>query len=164
MKPICRILNENIGLTLIELMIVLVLSIVLMGTVYLAFQIQQVSDKEQQQVTIAQQDLRAVMLVMERDLRNAGCDPLLVNSPTNMIFGVQAPLSDSSLVISFDLDADGTLDTGERVTYSLVDNTLQRDDGSLAENLTRTSALSISNTSMSMVPPRRNPPTFGRSR
>ncbi|MFY9397667.1 MAG: hypothetical protein WAR22_04810 [Desulfomonilia bacterium] len=130
MKPICRILNENIGLTLIELMIVLVLSIVLMGTVYLAFQIQQVSDKEQQQVTIAQQDLRAVMLVMERDLRNAGCDPLLVNSPTNMIFGVQAPLSDSSLVISFDLDADGTLDTGERVTYSLVDNTLQRDDGS----------------------------------
>jgi len=120
MKPICRILNENIGLTLIELMIVLVLSIVLMGTVYLAFQIQQVSDKEQQQVTIAQQDLRAVMLVMERDLRNAGCDPLLVNSPTNMIFGVQAPLSDSSLVISFDLDADGTL----------VDNTLQRDDGS----------------------------------
>jgi type II secretory pathway component PulJ len=139
MKTICRIFNENIGLTLIELMIVMVLSLVLMGTVYLAFQVQQVSDKEQQQVTIAQQDLRAVMLVMERDLRNAGCDPLIANNPTNMIFGVQAPLSANSLTVSYDLDADGTLDTEEKVTYSLAGSALQRDDGTtsttLAENI-----------------------------
>lgn len=122
----CRLFQDNRGLTLIELMIVLTLSLVLMGSVYLAFHAQQVSGDEQQQVASVQQDLRAVMLAMEKDLRNAGCDPLFVNSPTNMIFGIQTPLASDSLTVSYDLDADGALDAGEQITYSLVDGVLQR--------------------------------------
>lgn len=120
-------------------MIVLALSLVLMGAVYLAFHAQQVSGNEQQQVASVQQDLRAVMLAIEKDLRNAGCDPLFVNTPTNMIFGIQTPLANDSLTVSYDLDADGTLDTGEQITYALVDGVLQRTSGpatiTLADNI-----------------------------
>ena len=122
----CRLLQDKRGLTLIELMIVMALSLVLMGSVYLAFHAQKVSGDEQQQVASVQQDLRAVMLAMEKDLRNTGCDPLFVNTPTNKIFGTQTPLEDDSLTVSFDLDADGTLDADEKVTYTLVGNSLQR--------------------------------------
>ncbi|MFY9168110.1 MAG: prepilin-type N-terminal cleavage/methylation domain-containing protein [Desulfomonilia bacterium] len=139
MMSICRFFQDNRGLTLIELMIVLALSLVLMGAVYLAFHAQQVSGNEQQQVASVQQDLRAVMLAMEKDLRNAGCDPLFVNTPTNMIFGIQTPLANDSLTVSYDLDADGTLDTGEQITYALVDGVLQRTSGpatiTLADNI-----------------------------
>lgn len=58
MMSICRFFQDNRGLTLIELMIVLALSLVLMGAVYLAFHAQQVSGNEQQQVASVQQDLR----------------------------------------------------------------------------------------------------------
>lgn len=136
---ICRFFQDNRGLTLIELMIVLALSLVLMGAVYLAFHAQQVSGNEQQQVASVQQDLRAVMLAIEKDLRNAGCDPLFVNTPTNTIFGIQTPLANDSLTVSYDLDADGTLDTGEQITYALVDGVLQRTSGpatiTLADNI-----------------------------
>ena len=139
MMSICRFFQDNRGLTLIELMIVLDLSLVLMGAVYLAFHAQQVSGNEQQQVASVQQDLRAVMLAIEKDLRNAGCDPLFVNTPTNMIFGIQTPLANDSLTVSYDLDADGTLDTGEQITYALVDGVLQRTSGpatiTLADNI-----------------------------
>ncbi|HPD21595.1 MAG: PilW family protein [Desulfomonilia bacterium] len=139
MMSICRFFQDNRGLTLIELMIVLALSLVLMGAVYLAFHAQQVSGNEQQQVASVQQDLRAVMLAIEKDLRNAGCDPLFVNTPTNMIFGIQTPLANDSLTVSYDLDADGTLDTGEQITYALVDGVLQRTSGpatiTLADNI-----------------------------
>lgn len=126
MISMCRLLQDKRGLTLIELMIVMALSLVLMGSVYLAFHAQKVSGDEQQQVASVQQDLRAVMLAMEKDLRNTGCDPLFVNTPTNKIFGTQTPLEDDSLTVSFDLDADGTLDADEKVTYTLVGNSLQR--------------------------------------
>jgi len=139
MMSMCRLFQDNRGLTLIELMIVLTLSLVLMGSVYLAFHAQQVSGNEQQQVASVQQDLRAVMLAIEKDLRNAGCDPLFVNTPTNMIFGIQTPLANDSLTVSYDLDADGTLDTGEQITYALVDGVLQRTSGpatiTLADNI-----------------------------
>jgi len=60
------------GVTLIELMIVLVIAAVLVGGVYTLFATQQRSYSVQDQVTGVQQDARAALDIMARDIRMAG--------------------------------------------------------------------------------------------
>jgi prepilin-type N-terminal cleavage/methylation domain-containing protein len=124
------ILFNNRGLTLVELMIVLVLSLLLMAAVFLSFQAQSKSSNEQNQVMATQQDLRAAMDIVERDIINTGCDPLFMNTPVNTIFGIIGPLASSTtgtITITFDANGNGALDAAtEQVTYSLNAGALQR--------------------------------------
>jgi type IV pilus assembly protein PilW len=116
------ILFNNKGLTLVELMIVLVLSLLLMAAVYLSFQAQSKSSSEQNQVMAIQQDLRAAIDIIERDIVNTGCDPLFRNTPVSTIFGIIGPLASSTtaaITITFDANGDGALDAAtEQVTYA----------------------------------------------
>jgi type IV pilus assembly protein PilW len=141
-----HILSDNKGLTLVELMIVMVLSLLLMAAVYLSFQAQSGTSNEQHQVMALQQDLRVAMDIVERDILNMGYDPLFKNNPINMIFGIKGPLATSStttlessvtgqITISFDLNANGTLDTNEQVAYSLNAGALKRDGNTLITNV-----------------------------
>ena len=74
MKIIRPILNDT-GVTLVELMIVLVLSLLLMAAVYLTYQLQHASGQSQTQVVATQQDLRAAMDIISVDIMNSGANP-----------------------------------------------------------------------------------------
>ncbi len=68
------IIKENeAGLTLIELMIVLVLASVVTASIYATFISQQKSYATQTRVSDMQQNARAALTLMERDLRMTGC-------------------------------------------------------------------------------------------
>ncbi|HNU75865.1 MAG TPA: prepilin-type N-terminal cleavage/methylation domain-containing protein [Deltaproteobacteria bacterium] len=115
------ILHDKSGLTLVELMIVMVLSLLLMAAVYLAYQAHHIHSLSQEQVLTAQQDLRAVMDILERDIRNAGCDP--ADPPMNLV-GISTtsgafPSSNvTKLGLSMDLDGDSnTTGVDEVVSY-----------------------------------------------
>jgi len=77
------------GVTLIELMIVLVIAAILVGGVYTLFATQQRSYTVQDQVTGVQQDARAALTIMARDIRMAGSltgrDGFTVNTFTDAI-------------------------------------------------------------------------------
>ncbi|MRR14375.1 prepilin-type N-terminal cleavage/methylation domain-containing protein, partial [archaeon] len=56
-----KIAKENSGLTLLELMIVLTLSLILLGATYMSYQVQHLNSISQKKVMTVQQDIRAVM-------------------------------------------------------------------------------------------------------
>jgi len=67
------------GFSLLELMIVLVISsIIIMGT-YAAYSVQSKSYSTQREISKIQQDLRGALYMMEFDVLNAGRDPSLSN-------------------------------------------------------------------------------------
>lgn len=67
--------NNNNGFTLIELLIAMAISGIIMTGVYSAFKTQQDSYLAQEQVAEVQQNIRASVDYMMRDLRMAGYDP-----------------------------------------------------------------------------------------
>ena len=135
MKTI-KILSNSHGLTLVELMIVMVLSLLLMGATYLAYQTQHVSSTVQHQIAQVQQDLRAAMDIITRDIRNAGAQSPMVN---NNVLPVEASTVDSTglnnITLMMDL-GDGmggepnnsTADDGEHLFYYLSGQDLVRID------------------------------------
>jgi Tfp pilus assembly protein PilW len=68
-----RIVEKEAGITLIELMIVLVLASVVTASIYATFISQQKSYATQTKVSAMQQNVRAALTLMERELRMAGC-------------------------------------------------------------------------------------------
>lgn len=125
MKRFSMITN-NRGLTLIELMIVLVLSLMLMGAVYLTFQLQHNSGRAQTQVAATQQDIRAAMDIIAMDIMHAG----LSQDPATNIQGIPTGTSGSgTLQLQMDNDNDGVAASpDELVTYQLVNGNLERID------------------------------------
>jgi len=111
---------DNSGFTLVELMITLVISTILMASVYTVFLAQQRSATAQQDLAIIQQDLRAAMQILTRDIRMAGFDPTstknfgFVRTDT---FTNEGALTENvnttnlGLACTSDLDGDGVLDT-----------------------------------------------------
>jgi type IV pilus assembly protein PilW len=69
------ILNNKKAFTLIELLVALAISGVVMAGIYSAYYSQQKSYIAQEQVAAMQQNLRAAMYIMQREIRMAGCDP-----------------------------------------------------------------------------------------
>lgn len=114
------------GLTLIELMIVLVLSVLLMGAVYLTFQLQHNSGQAQTQVAATQQDIRAAMDVIAMDIMHAG----LSQDPSGSIQGIPTGTSNSdTLQLQMDFNHDGVAtNADELVTYQLNNGNLERID------------------------------------
>jgi len=121
------------GLTLIELMIVLVLSLLLMSAVYMTFQVQRSTANVQHEVSSIQQDLRAVIDIMAWDIRHVGCDPTL-STTAGLFPGLTGP---KKIAFSMDLNDDGsTGGTDEVVTYSLNGTDLTRNGNVMAQNVT----------------------------
>ena len=152
-------LESNRGFTVIELLVSMAIAGVVMAAVYLSFNAQQKSYIVQEQVVAMQQNIRAAIYYMEREVRMAGYDP---NGSGEM--GILTAESDSirfTLDINdgIDNDGDGSIDewdeagngngnsndSNEDITYSLYDfggdgdNDLGRDSGGgnqpLAENI-----------------------------
>lgn len=123
---------SNHGFTLIELLVAMAISGIVMAGVYSVYYTQQKSSTAQEQISAMQQNLRAGMYFMMREISMAGCDP-----PTP---GVQPPAGDAGAgivtannnSIRFTMDItntagtsnqdDGLLDgPNEDITYSLYD-------------------------------------------
>ena len=126
--------NNKGGFTLIELMIAMAISTVVMTAIYSAYRSQLKSHITQQKVVEMQQNARASMFVMEREIKMSGYDPdrsqdteITVADNNTITFTVSA-ISDG-----IDNDGDGDIDTADSdggevqtITYSLGGQDLQR--------------------------------------
>ncbi len=63
------------GFTLVELMVAMAIGLIVMSAVYSTYSTQQKSYVLQEQVAAMQQNIRAAMYYMTREIRMAGCDP-----------------------------------------------------------------------------------------
>ena len=121
---------SNQGFTIVELLVGMALSLLAMGAVYSTFLSQQKSYVVQEQVAAMQQNLRAAMFYMQREIRMAGCDPLNTGN-----FGITTANA-NSITFSEDIDdgtvgnpPDGTLQAGENIIYSRSGGNLVRNVG-----------------------------------
>ncbi|MBW7897201.1 hypothetical protein B188_02360 [Candidatus Brocadiaceae bacterium B188] len=106
--------NKDQGFTLIEVVIGLAICLILMGVTVSIFNIQRKSYSTQERVAEMQQNVRAAMDMMVREIRMAGYDPTnygLIGIGTNTTTSIQ---------ILADLDGNGTTTAGlnEDITYS----------------------------------------------
>lgn len=116
-----RITSEQ-GFTIVELMIAMAMSLIVMGAIYSLFTTQQKSYIHQERVATVQQNLRAAMNMMAREIRMAGCNPTGISPSPGIV-------TEGANTITFTMDitdAAGTgppdgdiLDTGENITYAL---------------------------------------------
>jgi len=134
------IMNNRSGFTLVELLVSLTLVSLVMTAVYSTYQSQQKTYIVQNQMAGMQQNARAAMYYMERELRMAGCDPTgnagagVVTATANTIqftMDITGGESDGE-----DNDSDDIIDeaaeeiypdglttgTDEDITYALNDN------------------------------------------
>jgi prepilin-type N-terminal cleavage/methylation domain-containing protein len=74
---------DDKGLTLIELMIAMVISLAAFGLIYQAYQAQQRARTREQLVVDMQQNARSALAFMRRELRMAGYDPRYVDGIDN---------------------------------------------------------------------------------
>jgi len=123
--------SDQKGLTLVELMITLVLSLLLMAAVYMTYHTQHVTSQVQHQVTSVQQDIRAVAEIIAKDIRNAGCDPN--GAGIDSLVATASSSGPITLSLHMDLDEDGTNGSiNENIYYDWANNTLTRTDRNAA--------------------------------
>jgi type IV pilus assembly protein PilW len=133
--------NRNDGFTIVEMLVAMAIGAIVMAAVYSTYTTQQKSYILQEEVSAMQQNIRAAMYYMTRDIRMAGCDP---TGNANAGITAAGPTS-----ISFTMDirsgmdptnntADGKTDGwNESITYAYNDATKQitRGGQALAENI-----------------------------
>jgi type IV pilus assembly protein PilW len=130
--------NKARGFSLVELLIAIAISGIVLGAVSTLFIMQNKSYSVQEQVTEMQQNARAAMDIMTREIRMAGYDP---SSSANASI---VTATSGSINFTQDLDGDGsTTGTNENITYSLYTSSgiqkIGRDTGGgnqpVAENI-----------------------------
>jgi type IV pilus assembly protein PilW len=141
MKVIKKEKLNTKGFTLVELLVAMAVSLLAIGAIYSTFLNQFKSYQIQEEVAAMQQNIRAAMYHMQREIRMAGCDPtglagagITAASPTSISF-TKDVRGDST-----GSDPDGaTDDANESITYSLSNNNLVRNTGggnqTVAENI-----------------------------
>jgi type IV pilus assembly protein PilW len=132
------------GFTLIELMIAMAISTVVLAAIYSAHRAQLKSHITQQKVVEMQQNARAAMYVMEREIKMSGYDPdRSQNAEITAADDDTITFTISAISDGIDNDGDGDIDTADSdggevqtITYSiggLLD--LQRNGAVVAENI-----------------------------
>lgn len=140
-------MRDKQGFTLMELLVAMAMAGIVMGSVFSVYYSQQKSYVVQEEVSGMQQNLRAALYLMAKEIRMAGCDPTGTAGAGITTAGANS--------ISFTLDLRGkdpddppdgdTGDANENITYTLYDfggdgdTDLGRDTGSgnspVAENI-----------------------------
>ncbi|MBW2005450.1 MAG: prepilin-type N-terminal cleavage/methylation domain-containing protein, partial [Deltaproteobacteria bacterium] len=141
-KQILKRLNKQ-GFTLVELLVAMAISGVVMAGIYSVYYSQQKSYVAQEQMAAMQQNLRAAMYVMEREIRMAGCDPTRkANAGITAANATSVSFTEDIRGDAEGSDPDGvTDDPNEAIAYSLDDNDgdgdndLERNSNLIAENI-----------------------------
>jgi type IV pilus assembly protein PilW len=128
-RQACRYSNR--GFTIVELLVAMVVALLAMEAIYSTFLNQHRSYRIQEETAEMQQNLRAAMLYMEREIRMAGCDPIgtadagIVKAERALIRFTEDVRGNSS-----GSDPDGnTDDPNEDITYSLKGKNLVKNTG-----------------------------------
>jgi type IV pilus assembly protein PilW len=118
--------RDSQGFTLIELMTSIAIFGVAMAAIYSAYLSQQKAYQVTEATTETQQNLRAAMYTLEREIRMAGYDPKGSKS-----FGFTSPLQSSVITFSYDANEDGLAGTTEyfRFQRDSTKRTLERQIG-----------------------------------
>jgi type IV pilus assembly protein PilW len=120
-----HIQSDNKGVTLVELMVAMVISLVVLGLVIASLISQQKNQITQDRMTDMQQGVRAALEIMGTDLKMAGYDPTGTAAATFLI------ADKAEIHLQLDLNADGDLtnsgppvtpDPGESIRYALTND------------------------------------------
>ena len=125
------------GFTLIELLIAMAIASVVTAAIYSVFVSQQKSYTVQEEVVEMQQNLRAGMDMMVREIRMAGYDPESIGglgivdiTPRDIDNNVDSEITgNGALQFASDFDGDGAIATGETVSFSIFDSPVSNPDG-----------------------------------
>jgi len=116
--------NNHKGFTIIELLVAMTVGLVVMAGVSMTFRSQQKSYLLQEQMAAMQQNLRAAMFHMEKEIRMAGCDPdhtanarIVTANATSITF-----TKDIRATAEGSLPDGDTNDPSENITYYLNDS------------------------------------------
>jgi type IV pilus assembly protein PilW len=131
-----KIQRNNQGFSLTELLVAMVIAGVVLSALYSQYLTQQRAYETTEAVTDAQQNLRAAMFMLERDVRMAGYDPTdgaaagFSNATGHpQLRHTAATLPTTSYVcFSWDRDEDGAIADEEWIAYTLNNNNLVRAD------------------------------------
>lgn len=129
-----RLANLQQGFTFVELIVAMAIAGIVMGAIYSTYKSQQDSYVTQTHVVEMQQNLRAALYVIGRDIRMAGFNPTgitdLAGFVTSLVDGDTTETTDSTnLAFTIDDDANGAINTDdgdEQIAYRLDSNRLQK--------------------------------------
>ena len=107
------------GFTLIELMIAMAIFSIASAALYASYQAQQNSYHTQEQVADLQQNLRAALFFIERDIKMAGYDP---RQKADAASNANNIASIAEFRFARDTDGDGFIQNGEFVRYALTND------------------------------------------
>ena len=132
------------GFTLIELLIAMAITGIVSAAILTAFQSQQKSYIMQEDVAAMQQNLRAGIYLMVREIRMAGCDSQNIGGlgifnvcPRDIDNAIDTTISGNGAIqISADFNNSGVLDGDEIISFSICDSPILTPDGNpdLARN------------------------------
>jgi type IV pilus assembly protein PilW len=123
--------NNSSGHTLVELMIAMGIAAILITAIFQIYQLRQKSHSKQQLAVEMQQNIRAAVSLIKREIRMAGYDPAandgednddddaIDNDEESAGTGIQTA-GRQMIQITFDLDGDIDIDSNERVTYGFA--------------------------------------------
>ena len=132
------------GFSLVELMVAMVISLVVLGATYSVFIGQNRTFSNQESIVEMQQNTRAAMDMMAREIGMAGYDPVRVNFDSNTANNfIGVTVNASQLQIKADLNSDGVIDTSneETIVYAFdatnkrITRTIGSDTQPFAENV-----------------------------
>lgn len=111
-----KYLKKNFGFTLIELLVAMAISTIVATGIFTAYKNQQDAQLAQQQIVEMQQNLRAALYIMTREIRMAGYDP--DGGKNAEIKGIGNGTNGNPLWFTFWDDETGALQT---IKYDLYD-------------------------------------------
>lgn len=112
-----RTIKNNRGFTLIEIMIALVIFGLISTAIYATYNSQQNTYLTQEKIVEMQQNIRAAVYFMERDIRMMGYDPTENASAPKNSNGIGRA---AELRFAFDDNGDGTIQSTEYIRYALT--------------------------------------------
>lgn len=135
--------NNSGGHTIVELVIAMALAAILITAIYQIHAVRQKSYAQQQLAVEMQQNIRAAISLMKREIRMAGYDPAandgLDSDGDTVIDNVEESAGTgihtagrNMIQISFDNDADRNIAPGERITYGFA-NLYDANDNGIAD-------------------------------
>lgn len=122
------------GFSLVELMVAMAMSGFIMAAIYTLFISQHKTYVVQERTVAVQQNLRAALFFIEREVRMAGCNPTGIIAAHPDYPGFYTANHDE-MRFKEDIDSSGGIASSEDITYNLDGVELDRNDDTVAENI-----------------------------